>query len=839
VTHGAAGCLTNAPGFLDRPGGDFRLAFDSPCINAGTNLLWMTNAVDLAGSPRIFNQVVDIGAYERSPRNPIDNQRTERIDDCTWDVRPDDLYVGSITYGNAMIVTNNGLVQDDRGLIGYGSGASNNSVTVSGTNSAWSNAGALSVGGEGSGNALSVTHGGRVVNGSLGTVGSGSDAFGNTVAVAGTNSTWINSAWLYVGGEGSSNSLSIADGGRVENTGGTIGAWGNASFNTVAVRGSGSVWSSSDTLIAGASGSGNSLIIADGGQVQNTVGYIGYGRETFANTVTVDGAGSVWSNIGTPGNTNRVIRFFTVGAEGRGNALSIRNGGRVENAETASIGFEGSASNNTVSVDGTGSVWACSTFVFVGDHGSSNALSITGGATVESTSGYIGTYNNETGDNVIVSTSSSNIVTVSGAGSVWSNSYMFVVGATGTGNVLSVTGGGCLLNAEGTIGYQDTASGSRAVVSGAGSVWSNSSFLEVGKRGNHNELLISDGGLVQTVDGSIGSEGSGTDNSVEVIGADSVWGCSGALQIGCSGGSEGNTLAVREGGAVDALSCTVYTGNAVLLESGGTLAVSNSLTIEAGAALGVGIGSSAAASPARLTAGGSVALDGILQVVLLGGFIPGPGDTFDLFDWDSATGEFAEMYLPALPPGMQWNSDNLYTTGALAVGYSTVDTDGDGLSDADEVYVHFTSPLDADTDDDGATDGDEVNVYGTDPNVPEIDADRDQDGMPDIWEGAHFGTIGNCDPAGDPDHDQYTNLEEFRNGTDPLWFDIYLMHWTAIELGWQAVSGVVYQVQVQTNLDSGVWTDVGEPIVGDGQTHYLFKSTRDDNTEFFRLKTIE
>ncbi|MFH0908255.1 MAG: choice-of-anchor Q domain-containing protein [bacterium] len=56
------GNIADEPGFssLDNP----RLFFDSPCINAGTNQSWMTNATDLAGLSRISDGVVDIGAYE-------------------------------------------------------------------------------------------------------------------------------------------------------------------------------------------------------------------------------------------------------------------------------------------------------------------------------------------------------------------------------------------------------------------------------------------------------------------------------------------------------------------------------------------------------------------------------------------------------------------------------------------------------------------------------------------------------------------------------------------------------------------------------------------------------
>jgi hypothetical protein len=77
------------------------------------------------------------------------------------------------------------------------------------------------------------------------------------------------------------------------------------------------------------------------------------------------------------------------------------------------------------------------------------------------------------------------------------------------------------------------------------------------------------------------------------------------------------------------------------------------------------------------------------------------------------------------------------------------DTDHDGLSDGAEINTHHTDPLDADTDDDGLKDGDEVNTHHTDPLDPDsdddglndgtevgvgtdpLDADSDDDGIPD------------------------------------------------------------------------------------------------------------
>jgi len=59
-----AGSISAEPLFLDAAAGDFRLDVKSPCVNTGTNQVWMIGAFDLAGAPRIQNEIVDMGAYE-------------------------------------------------------------------------------------------------------------------------------------------------------------------------------------------------------------------------------------------------------------------------------------------------------------------------------------------------------------------------------------------------------------------------------------------------------------------------------------------------------------------------------------------------------------------------------------------------------------------------------------------------------------------------------------------------------------------------------------------------------------------------------------------------------
>ncbi|MGH8048960.1 MAG: beta strand repeat-containing protein [Chthoniobacterales bacterium] len=53
---------------------------------------------------------------------------------------------------------------------------------------------------------------------------------------------------------------------------------------------------------------------------------------------------------------------------------------------------------------------------------------------------------------------------------------------------------------------------------------------------------------------------------------------------------------------------------------------------------------------------------GKLTVNLINGFSPAVGDAFDILDWNSLAGTFAVVELPA---GVDWNTDQLYTTGTI------------------------------------------------------------------------------------------------------------------------------------------------------------------------------
>ena len=90
----------------------------------------------------------------------------------------------------------------------------------------------------------------------------------------------------------------------------------------------------------------------------------------------------------------------------------------------------------------------------------------------------------------------------------------------------------------------------------------------------------------------------------------------------------------------------------------------------------------------------------------------------------------------------QYNEDKtqVIVTGKLVTNPLTEDSDGDGLTDEEEIYYYGTNPLLADTDHDGLDDRTEVELW-FDP----LEADYDKDGRLD--------------------------LQEYEEGTDPFIYD--------------------------------------------------------------------
>ncbi|PDS75805.1 autotransporter domain-containing protein [Rhizobium sp. L43] len=220
----------------------------------------------------------------------------------------------------------------------------------------------LVVGDQNGDDAALIIRNGGVVSNDIGVLGVGLGASG-TVTVTGTGSTWTNSDDLYVGFDGSG-TLTIDDGGAVDNINGSIGYFSGAASGTVTVTGSGSTWTNSQDLTVGDSGAGT-LIISNGGTVTSASGYIS-NDSSAVGEVIVTGANSLWSNSVE----------VSVGTAGAG-SLTISNGGSV----TGSLGYVGFSANGSgvVSVTGTGSSWINSSALYVGEFGSGSVTVENGG----------------------------------------------------------------------------------------------------------------------------------------------------------------------------------------------------------------------------------------------------------------------------------------------------------------------------------------------------------------------------------------------------------------------------------------------------------------------------
>ncbi|MCW1914416.1 hypothetical protein OJ996_12580 [Luteolibacter sp. GHJ8] len=149
-----------------------------------------------------------------------------------------------------------------------------------------------------------------------------------------------------------------------------------------------------------------------------------------------------------------------------------------------------------------------------------------------------------------------------------------------------------------------------------------------------------------------------------------------------------------------------------------------------------------------------------------------PG-TYTLFQYSgSLTGGIAGLSVLNPRAGFGYTFAN--TGSAVTVQVTSVDADGDGMSDAYET-ANGLNPNDA-TGVNGASgnlDGDFATNYeeflaGTAANNASSDPlNTDNDGLRDNWEITHFGTIAAQTGTGDFDGDFDSNLLEFTNSTNP------------------------------------------------------------------------
>jgi autotransporter-associated beta strand protein/T5SS/PEP-CTERM-associated repeat protein len=174
-----------------------------------------------------------------------------------------DFNVGASASGRQLVVSNGGTVGTLIGVIGRNSTASNNEATVTGSNSLWTNSTSIYVGYDGSGNSLVISNGGTAIGYTV-FIGTFASSSNNSVLVTGANSRLNTSSTLYFGYGGSGgNSLVISNGGTVAASSSDIGV--SSINNSALVTGAGSLWTNSGTLRLGPNNTNNALTVSDGG----------------------------------------------------------------------------------------------------------------------------------------------------------------------------------------------------------------------------------------------------------------------------------------------------------------------------------------------------------------------------------------------------------------------------------------------------------------------------------------------------------------------------------------------------------------------------------------------
>jgi T5SS/PEP-CTERM-associated repeat protein len=366
-----------------------------------TNTLFLNNA----GTATVSLTVINTLLIDSDGAMVVNNSAVQEI-------LANGAEVGGVGGNAALTITNGGEVYSAYGIIGFQGSSSNNTALVTSTGSVWSIGNEMYVGSDGSSNTLTISNGGVVSCFSGGVLGGGSFSSNNTVVVTGNGSVWNNeSEYLYIGEAGAGNQMIISSGGAVYDYSGEVGVFSGS--NSVLITGTSSLWSNSSSLFVGDTGAGNQMIISSGGAVYNVSGYVGDTASSGNNSVLVTGTGSVWSNSS-----------LVVGVFGSGNQMIISNGGAVYDG----IGHVGSSGYNTVLVTGSGSVWQNSVELGLGTGGSSNSLTVANSGEVLALNLVVGSS----------ASSSSNLLTISG-GSVIVNGAL-VVGQSGQGSLLLSNG---------------------------------------------------------------------------------------------------------------------------------------------------------------------------------------------------------------------------------------------------------------------------------------------------------------------------------------------------------------------------------------------------------------
>lgn len=389
-----------------------------------------------------------------------------------------------------------------------------------------------------------------------------------------TNTTNFSTSQSYSNGFiGSSNALSSLTGILSVDSGAVLtvtnslvmGNVTNTPNNAVTVSGAGSELSAGGISV-GSGSSGNSLLVTNGAVLRSDLSNatsvsVSVGSGTFAsnNVLTVTGTGSGWVQT----NTNRAVR---VGDNGDNNQLIFSGGSESSIEASINVGGQSTATGNSMLVTGSGTILTNRSILLGG--GDAQSLVISDGAQVFSTATGSATINpsfslaNTFG---ALSAGQQHTALITDPGTVYTMSGGANIGLYGTASMVVSNGASVLLTGSGdpvVVGSGASANGSSLLVTGSGTTWTNNANQwTIGSTANTNSSMVVNAGAI--VSGGNGVEIGVSSNSTAAsltIDAATFNLTNQVMRAGYNGSQ--NRLVVTNGGTLN-LSNALYVGQGV------------------------------------------------------------------------------------------------------------------------------------------------------------------------------------------------------------------------------------------------------------------------------------
>ncbi len=443
-------------------GGDVNV----PTFTATSNLNFKTGSLlGVGGTLTIDNSTIEDGLNIR-----LDNGLSSNT--SRWDAA--EMYIGDSSDNNSLTLTNGATATaSDIVYIGNKASSSGNSIIVTGSNSLLTAQGKILIGAAGDWNSLDITEGGQVIVATDLKIGSSAGSDNNSVTLSDEGSTLIVSNNFILGVSGINNRYTQTGGtntitgefiiGKTEDATGKTGHVDDDNVETtgnLAIVGEGATLNIQQNLTVGLEGGGSILAIRDGGTV-NVDGDVVIGETVKDNYIYLQRDSDTRFNVAGD---------LVVGKEGGSNRFAVYGG-------TANIDgslYLGSSTNqhevkNFIHLETTNAVLNVANAIYIGASNSVNTLDLVDGAKVSAQDLFVGTYEGTT----------NNVVTVTGDDSLLSVSNTLAIGSTtGSNNAVNVSNGGILYAQQG--------------------------HIEIGT-GTNNSLNINSGGTLRTVDWNFGA----------------------------------------------------------------------------------------------------------------------------------------------------------------------------------------------------------------------------------------------------------------------------------------------------------------------------------------------